>query len=70
MAQSPLILGSEEFGNEALHKIRYGVGNASQAPHERECLFRLSLRSRGAMVEHAKCGRTTTRSGVNYAWIL
>ncbi len=45
-------------------------GNASQAPHERYCLFCLSLRIRGAMVEHAKCGRTKTGYGVNYAWIL
>jgi len=25
MTQSALALGSEEFGNEPLHKIRYGV---------------------------------------------
>jgi len=25
MTQSALVLGSEEFGNEPLHKIRYGV---------------------------------------------
>jgi hypothetical protein len=25
MPQSALVLGSEEFGNEPLHKIRYGV---------------------------------------------
>jgi hypothetical protein len=25
---------------------------------------------RGAMVEHAKCGRAKTGYGVNYAWIL
>src|SRR5947208_17128093 len=45
-------------------------GNASQALHERYCLCCLSLRIREAMLEHTKCGRTKTRSGVTYAWIL
>jgi hypothetical protein len=30
MTQSALVLGSEEFGNEPLHKIRYGALHSLQ----------------------------------------